>query len=678
MSDGVDSLGFTYTLDVAKATGPAADLARALGLVNKGLESVTRAFAKFEGAASGGAGVGRLAKATEHAASASAHWEKASKLSFDAQTDGWSKSQAAAEKANHALGKMQSAAISMDERRTAAMEREVAKREAASDRAMQREIRNAGRISAAREKVTNRAAEKASHKYYFGGEKSFSGLIQKQHESQVSGLATSLAGNLTPIGMAGNVVGAAGSAFGLVTDVVSAGASLAYQFGKMAISAQAMREESVEGFNAIFKSTTAGDKLFDAARVAAKQTKFDTPEVVKRFNTLAGRGFGENEVEKTFWSVADVETGRGYMTANRYENALSKLKVSPKATFATFQQGAMASGGTELAEQKLAELLGIKKTKNLDDTLRQRFKDGKIGGEVALQALIAGTNARYNGGGEAGKFAKEQGDKTWSGVLSNIANGLGDILNMKLPEDHAINKFKKILLDIGSKGGLFDATSDMGGKFQTLISKFVDDIFMPFGGKDINTGSIMAKVLSAGTQIEAKFNSLMKEISKGFNQIISDVEEPLTGMVVRIAIKVSAALAHAAGKELGSLWSQTGGQLSNSLYQLIAPDSQKEGGSSVPLVDSSMPAGGSHASGGEIPGPYGMPVLTLMHGGEIVPGLHGERMADAQRAYGVGGGGGNTYNIYVTAGSGAEDIANEVVRCIEMAVRSPSASSTPG
>jgi hypothetical protein len=44
---------------------------------------------------------------------------------------------------------------------------------------------------------------------------------------------------------------------------------------------------------------------------------------------------------------------------------------------------------------------------------------------------------------------------------------------MKLPEDHAMNKFKTILQTIGSTGGLFDENSPLGKRFSKLVGKLM-------------------------------------------------------------------------------------------------------------------------------------------------------------------------------------------------------------
>ena len=63
----MDALHFVYSLDVRAATGPAGELARSLGALNKALGTSQKMLAALE--SNPGAGMGKAAKAAEAAAS---------------------------------------------------------------------------------------------------------------------------------------------------------------------------------------------------------------------------------------------------------------------------------------------------------------------------------------------------------------------------------------------------------------------------------------------------------------------------------------------------------------------------------------------------------------------------------------------------------------------------------
>jgi hypothetical protein len=513
--------------------------------------------------------------------------------------------------------------------------REVAERERA-EKAMlaaeMRRIREAQRAEERAAKAQARAHEKSLHKSYYGGQKSFSALLGKRAEAKASHLATGVADGA--LGIFGS---AASGAVNAASVLVSETAGAAYNLGRAAISAQAMRESSVEGFKAIYGSSEEANRLFDVARTAAKQTKFDTAEVVRDFNTIAAAGFSSRDIERIYWTSADIGSARGNGKQQSYLQALAKLNASPQAMFGNVQQAGLAGPGVGNVFQELSERLGYRQTLTRKEW-QKKFRSGDISGQVAIEAVIAATNKLYNKHtGKPGEYAKGQGDTSWSGVLSNIKNGLGDVLNMRLGEDHPLNRFKILLQAIGSTGGLFDETSQRGQRFAKLVSRVVEDIFLPFGGVTLkNTGDIMDRILDAGEALERKFRSLMKEIAAGFDNFLKTARGSLINLGVDIGIAIGTGIVKASGTVLDRLWEKTGGAASGALYDLIAPKSQQQGDDEggTPPVRATM------ALGGVVPGPYGSPQLIMAHGGEVVSGLHGEYAARMG-----GNGGGSVYNI---------------------------------
>ena len=274
----------------------------------------------------------------------------------------------------------------------------------------------------------------------------------------------------------------------------------------MAISAQALREQSVEGFKSIYGSESTAERLFSEAVKIAKTTKFDTPEVVEVFNALAAGGFKENELEGRFGGYSDVASARGTGYGRRYLTAIQKLNAQPNAMFASFQQGAMAGPGLKLAEEVLAKQLGISGG-NIDAKLRQMFRDKKISGSQALAGLEGAVSQRYDQGGTLGTYAKNVGMGTWEGLISNIRNGLSDVLTMKLAPDHPMNKLKDILKVVNS---LFDDTNDNAREFNRIVAGYLGDIFSVFDIGDGNAKKTVESVLKILDQARPKFQRAMK------------------------------------------------------------------------------------------------------------------------------------------------------------------------
>ena len=650
----MDALHFVYSLDVRAATGPAGELARSLGALNKALSTSQKMLAALE--SNPGAGMGKAAKAAEAAASSvgkfAASSQRAESASARSSTRIGDNAQRMAERAEKA-----------EQRKTAAMEREGAKQAAAAERTAQR-IRRAQEM-----------ADQQSRRRQYGGADSFAGLLRNTAESRAGNIRSSIASSIIggPSALAMGAASAVGSGVSWV-------ASAAYDFGKMAVNAQAMRESSVEGFKAIYGTAEIGNDLFNAARTAAKQTKFDTADVVRDYNTIAAAGFRADQIQRIYWTSADIGSARGTGKQQQYLTALAKINASPQAAFGAVQSAALAGPGIGNVFDELGSRLGLKKTLTRKGWM-QKFRDGDISGSLALESVIGATNKLYNKGtGEAGEYARAQGDKSWSGVLSNIKNGLGDVLNMKLPEDNAINKLKKILQKIGSTGGLFDEHSPLGKRFSVLVEKLVDDVFKPFGGIGDQAGTVVEKLLTAAEELEVKFRSVMEDISKGIGEAFSDQGAGIYQLAAKIGFELGGGILKGILALLpGSRYSSTvqgsseraWGNLAGDAYEsLIAPGTII--GGAYDFLGGSRPVG-EFASGGIIPGAYGSPQLAIMHGGEVVPGLNGEHMATAQAVYGSGGG----TNVFNFHGYNMDELEQAVGRVLTMSVRSPSAATTP-
>jgi len=432
--------------------------------------------------------------------------------------------------------RMAAKAEAAEARATKAAEREAQKRLAIKEREARAGERMWTRIAFAAQRKQDKEVEAAAHKPWFGGHKSIRDLFVARAESKVSGMATGAAD--FALGLPGMAVGGIGGlalsgvkmAASAAIDLAKWSGEAALNFGQMAISAQALREPSVAGFSSIFGTAQVAEKLFDQAVRIAKLTKFDTPEVVQRFNDLAAGGFKSEELPMMFSAIADVQSARGDNYASRYSNAVQKLNAQPTALFTTFQQGAMAGPGLKLAEQVLAQRMGIK-DKNIDAALRKAFREKKISGAEGINALLEATSQRYDQGGKLGTFARAQGEGTWEGLISNIRNGLQDVLTMKLPEGHPMLKFKGLLVEVNR---LFDETTERGQRFQALMSKLVEDVFLVFDIDPSKTGQAMENLLGLAEQFEVKIRNvalwLRDNITRPFTEGLSgDLGASLAG-----------------------------------------------------------------------------------------------------------------------------------------------------
>lgn len=483
---------FEFQLSIDKLTAPAAEAEKSIGKVTAALAALRKATDSIDGLL--GRVGSRLGRGIDGERAARAARSNGAKIA-----DEWQRMAAKAEAA--------------EARATKAAEREAQRRLAIKERESKAQERMWARIAFAAQRAQDRAAEQAARKPWFGGQKSVMDLLSSRAEAKVSGLATGAAD--AALGLPGMLLGGVGglalsgvkAAAGAAIDLAKWSGEAAINFGQMAVSAQALREQSVAGFESIFGNQEVADRLFNQAVRIAKLTKFDTPEVVQRFNDLAAGGFKAAELPMMFSAIADIESARGSNYAGRFSLATQKLNAQPSALFSTFQQGAMAGPGLKLAEEMLAKRMGIKDT-NVDAALRKAFREKKITGTQAIEALLDATSNRYDQGGMLGTFARKQGEGTWEGLISNIRNGLSDVLTMKLPADHPMLKFKDILRAVNS---LFDENTARGKRFQALMSRLVEDVFRVFDlgdGGETKLGQAMDNLLNLADALEAKIRGV--------------------------------------------------------------------------------------------------------------------------------------------------------------------------
>jgi len=476
---------FEFQLTIDKLTKPAAEAKKSVDAVRSSMVAFKKATESADSAATKtGQTTARMAKETA--------------TSGRKIADEWQRMAAKAER--------EAARI------TKAQEREAAKRLAVMDREAKAGERMWTRIAFAAQRAQDKAQAAAARKPWFGGKRSVMELLSSRAEAKVSGMATGIAD--AALGMPGMIAGGIGGlalggikmAAGAALDLVSYSADAATNFAKMAISAQAMREQSVASFAAVYGNQAVAEKLFDQSVRIAKLTKFDTPEVVDVMNTLAANRFSAEQLPMLFAAYGDVAGARGSTKGAQYLRGLSSLNAAPSAYYGAFKQASAGGPGEGMALEVLADRLGLKKDETLKKRVMGMMRSGQISSGAAINAILEATQRTYDKGENGtlnplGSFTRAQGEGTWEGLISNIRNGLQDVMTMKLPENHPMLRFKGILREINS---LFDDQTQRGQRFQTLMAKLVEDVFLVFDIEPGKTGKAMENLLGLAEALEGK------------------------------------------------------------------------------------------------------------------------------------------------------------------------------
>lgn len=476
---------FEFQLTIDKLTKPAAEAKKSVDAVRSSMVAFKKATESAD-------------SATTKTGQTTARMAKETATSGRKIADEWQRMAAKAER--------EAARI------TKAQEREAAKRLGIQEREAKASERMWTRIAFAAQRAQDRAQAAAARKPWFGGKRSVMELLSSRAEAKVSGMATGIAD--AALGMPGMIAGGIGGlalggikmAAGAALDLVSYSADAATNFAKMAISAQAMREQSVASFAAVYGNQAVAEKLFDQSVRIAKLTKFDTPEVVDVMNTLAANRFSAEQLPMLFAAYGDVAGARGSTKGAQYLRGLSSLNAAPSAYYGAFKQASAGGPGEGMALEVLADRLGLKKDETLKKRVMGMMRSGQISSGAAINAILEATQRTYDKGENGtlnplGSFTRAQGEGTWEGLISNIRNGLQDVMTMKLPENHPMLRFKGILREINS---LFDDQTQRGQRFQTLMAKLVEDVFLVFDIEPGKTGKAMENLLGLAEALEGK------------------------------------------------------------------------------------------------------------------------------------------------------------------------------
>jgi len=339
--------------------------------------------------------------------------------------------------------------------------------------------------------------------------------------------------------------------------VDNAAVKAAVSFASMAVDAARMREEALATFEAMYENKDVAANLFKSALEIAKDTKFETGEVVERFKALASGGYKSKELRNVFWAISDVNSAREG-AGDRAQYSLIKMRLKGIADLETVNALAESGAGQDLYK-KIADEIGIDAKKSPDSRREEVFKllsQKKISDLTVESAFIDAVNDKLNGGKGVGHYSVEMGKKTLSGQISTLKSSLSDIFaGMSTDDKSGIGKFKNFLSNLNDNIGGIKLTKErqelnksikegialtekqaeelkkLGGidafnkqnaeiesvnknseRFKTLVGKLVDDVFLLF---DVNSGTtkdMFSNLLSIAEKLEPKFRSLMEWI----------------------------------------------------------------------------------------------------------------------------------------------------------------------
>jgi len=288
---------------------------------------------------------------------------------------------------------------------------------------------------------------------------------------------------------------------------------LAFGFGKVVVEAVSMREQSIIGFEALYKGAENAEELFNQTLRIAKLTKFETKEVVESFNALASAGFKAKDLTAVYSAIADVSSARTEKVGKVFQANLERVNLQGYATLANI--GALIRTGTgQEGYLQLGKVLGLVDkgettvTPELIAKIRKAAmnKDKKISSDVAITAVLDAVSQKYDKGGPLGGFAIQAGTGSLQGLLSNLKDSLQDTIAGLNLDTTSFPKFKTFLQDIN--GFLIGGTAE-SKRFGALVKNLIDDVFSLFDlkGGSQGTKALFNKVLDVAEALEKRVKS---------------------------------------------------------------------------------------------------------------------------------------------------------------------------
>lgn len=251
------------------------------------------------------------------------------------------------------------------------------------------------------------------------------------------------------------------------------------------------------GFQTLFKSEERAQQMMSDLDEFARTTPYKTSNVIAQTQKMLAMGWDANRLISDMTTIGDAAaaTGKGDEGLERIVLALAQIKS--KGKLSTEELNQLAEAGIS-AKAYIAEGLGY----GSDDAgLQKMSKDlegGKIGGNAAVEMLLAGMKNDYEG------MMDQMSRETADGIMSNIEDtfeinifrkwgqgiqegakiGLGSLADMLDESQDKLAAVGDQLQDLGAR-----LSTDFAGFVQDSLNKTLDII----NSADFKSASLVGK-----------------------------------------------------------------------------------------------------------------------------------------------------------------------------------------
>lgn len=351
------------------------------------------------------------------------------------------------------------------------------------------------------------------------------GEVKKSSKGAEQG-SSKLSGALHGVAVVGKLAAAA---------TVAAGAAIG-GLGVLAIKGAGEYEQSRVAFETMLGSAEKARTMLGEIAEFAKSTPFELPEVVKGSKQLLAFGIEQEKIIPTMRKLGDIAAGVG-VPVGQLTNVFGQVKVAGRLMGQDLLQ--FTNAGVPLIAA-LADTM-----KKPQEEIKDLVSQGKVGFPEVEKAIESLTN---NGGKFGGMMEKQS--KTFSGVVSNIKDGFGEILRGAV----GITKTGDII-----EGGIFDRVKKGAEKLMPVVQQLGEQIG-PFmvqafatGGEVLKTVveafktlyNIIAPIL--GPSLQALWNTIQTQLMPALQRLWAIIAPQIIPVLKTLGIIIGGIL-------VGAIW----------------------------------------------------------------------------------------------------------------------------
>ena len=234
----------------------------------------------------------------------------------------------------------------------------------------------------------------------------------------------------------GAVAGGWGAVIAGATAAATAIGGISYALGRNVVEMAAFREATLSSLETVMGSSEAAGRTFRNAMTIAGQTPLDTADVVGMADRFAVAGFAENQLEPLLAAAADISAARGTVAADGFALVVSQMRAADRMDRGDLRQLLNSGVNTGAVLDSIAAQMNIRGAteRARRQAVLKAITDGRVTGDIGITAAMTAINARMDGGGELGTYARRRSE-TLVGALSNAKNAWDNLLMGMRTED---------------------------------------------------------------------------------------------------------------------------------------------------------------------------------------------------------------------------------------------------